>query len=408
MTPKQLQKNQLAKQLAAAEPKIRAIHVSTYPPRECGIATYTRSLTKAINVLNPYYLADIVAIDDSFSGGESKVYPWEVKYRIDQENLTSWLKAADYINQSSADVVVLQHEFGIYGGEQGEYVLPFMDQITKPIVVCFHTVLQEPEAKMVEIVKEISSKAAAIIVIVDAAGKRLVEHFGIDPNKIVTIPHGVPDIPFGPSGPHKKKLGYGSSTIISSFGLFSRSKGYETAIKALPAIIKKNPKVKLLLLGETHPVVLRQEGESYRNSLKRLIKQLGVGDNVEFVNHYLTLEEIISYLRATDVYITPYPNLDQVSSGTLSYAVSAGRPCISTPYVYAKEVLDEGRGLICQPLDSEDLAEQINYLIGNHQAAQEMSKKAYAYGRNMIWPNVALRHLDLFEIVAREHDTQPA
>ena len=404
MTPALLRQQKLAAQLAATEPKVRASYVSTYIPRECGIATYTRAITKAINILNPYYLADIIAIDDEHSGGEHRTYPWEVKYKIDQEDLSTWLKAADYINQSSADVVVLQHEFGIFGGTQGEYVLPFMERITKPIIICFHTVLQKPEPKMVKIVKEMSKKAAALIVIVEAAGKLLSEYYGVDPNKIVTIPHGVPDIPFGPSAPYKKKLGYANSTIISSFGLFSRSKGYEYAIEALPAVIKNNPQTKLLLLGETHPVVLRQEGEIYRESLQELIKKLGLEDHVEFVNRYLTLDEIVSYLRATDIYVTPYPNLDQVSSGTLSYAVSAGRPCVSTPYVYAKEVLADGRGVICKPLDNRDLAKKINQLLSDPEGTQKMSQRAYAYGRSMIWPNVALRHLELFEIVAKEHE----
>jgi len=396
----------LAKRLAATEPKVRAIYVSTYPPRECGIATYTRSLTKAINVLNPLYLADIIAIDDEKSGGEPHTYPWEVKNKIDQEDLQSWLIAADYINQSSAEVVVMQHEFGIYGGLQGEYVLPFMERLNKPILVCLHTVLLEPDSKMRETLKRISERAEAIIVIVNAAGKRLVDEYGVNPNKIVTIPHGVPDIPFGPSDPFKKELGLSDWNVISSFGLFSRSKGYEYAIEAMPEIIKKHPKTKLLLLGETHPVVLRKEGEEYRNQLKKQIKKLGLQDNVSFVNKYLTLDEIINYLRATDVYVTPYPNLDQVSSGTLSYALSAGRACVSTPYVYAKEVLDEGRGLITEPIDSPDIAEKINYLLDHPKKRLEMSKKAYNYGRNMIWPSVALRHLDLFEIVSREHDNK--
>ncbi len=401
-------KTTLATRLAATEPQIRVIYVSTYPPRECGIATYTRALTKAINLLNPDFLADIVAIDDEKTGGEHRSYPWEVKYKIDQEDLRSWINAADYINQSGAEVVNLQHEFGIYGGAEGEYIIPFMERIKKPIVVCLHTVLPDPNQKMREMVRRMADYASALVVIVGAAGKQLVEHYGIDPNKIVTIPHGVPDIPFGPSAPYKKKFGYSGWNIISSFGLFSASKGYEYAIQAMPAIIKKHPKTKLLLLGETHPVVLRNEGEKYRNSLKRLITKLDMKDHVEFVNRYLSLGEITEHLRATDVYVTPYPNMNQVSSGTLSYAISAGRPCVSTPYVYAKEVLDKGRGVLVKNQDSADLAEKINDLFDNPKKRLEIAKKAYNYGRNMIWPRVALRHLDLFEIVAEEHEKQRA
>lgn len=393
----------LATRLAATEPKIRAIYVSTYIPRECGIATYTRALTKAINLLNPHYLADIVAIDDEKSGGERRDYPWEVKYKIDQEDLRSWMNAADYINsQSGAKVVNLQHEFGIYGGQQGEYVIPFMEAIKKPIIVTLHTVLPNPDSKMLEMVRRMADRAAALAVMVDAAGDRLVEHYNIDPNKIVTIPHGVPDVPFGSTNSFKKKLGYHGWNVIASFGLMSRSKGYEFAIEALPNVLKKHPKTKLLLLGETHPVVARQEGEIYRESLQKLITELGLENNVEFVNRYLSLTEIISYLQASDVYITPYPNQDQISSGTLSYALSAGKPCVSTPYVYAEEVLADGRGLLMQPNDSADLAEKILMLFDQPKKRQDMAIKAYAYGRNMIWPSVALRHLDLFEIVTNE------
>jgi polysaccharide biosynthesis protein PslF len=397
------QKSRLATQLAASEPHIRVIYVSTYTPRECGIATYSRALTKAINQLNPDYTADFVAIDDEKSGAEPRTYPWEVKYKIDQEDLRSWMNAADYINQSGAEVVNLQHEFGIYGGVEGEYVLPFIEAITKPIVVCLHTVLPHPSAKMLETVRRIAERAEAIIVMVEAAGKMLTEIYGVNPEKIVAIPHGVPDVPFGQDKLAKKRLGYNGWNIISSFGLFSRSKGYEHAIKALPAIVKKHPKTKLLLLGETHPVVVRNEGEEYRESLEKLVKELKMEEHVDFVNHYLTLDEIIQFLRITDVYITPYPNLEQVSSGTLSYALSAGLPCVSTPYVYAKDVLADGRGVVLDSLTAEDIAEKVIDLLDNPKKRQEISKKAYAYGRNMIWTRVALRHLDLFEIVAKEH-----
>ncbi len=401
MTTKQ--KNTLATRLAASEPRVRVIYVSTYIPRECGIATYTKDLTSAINLLNPERLADIVAIDDEKSGGEFKKYPWEVKYKIDQEDIRSWMNAADYINQSSAEVVNIQHEFGICGGVEGEYVLPFMEAVTKPIIICLHTVLPDPSPKMLEMVKRMTERAQAIIVMVGSAGKILEEKYGVDSKKIVVIPHGVPDVSFGQNKVLKRKMGYGGWKIVTSFGLFGRSKGYEYAIRALPQVIKKHPKTKLLLLGETHPVVRRQEGEKYRNSLKALIKRLRVEKNVEFVNRYLTIEEIIQYLRISDVYITPYPNLNQVSSGTLSYAVSAGLPCISTSYIHAKDVLAEGRGLLLDSLEPSEIAEKLTDLLSDSKKRLMMAKKSYLYGRSMTWFRVALRHLDLFEIVTEEH-----
>lgn len=398
-------KTTLASRLKATEPKIRAIYVSTYIPRECGIATFTKDLTNAINLLNPYSLADIVAIDDAQSGAEVRNYPWEVKYKINQEDLRSWIDAADYINQSGADVVMLEHEFGIYGGYQGEYAVPFIEAITKPVAVAFHTVIPEPTPKQREMVRRLCRRADAVVVMVNTAIERLVEAYGIKEDKIVVIPHGVPDITFGPTQGPKKKLKLGSHPLISSFGLLGPSKGYEYAINAMPAILAKNPKAKLLIIGQTHPVTLRYyKTDNYRQKLLRLVKKLGLENNVEFVNRYLSLDEIIDYLKATDVYITPFPNLDQITSGTLSYAIGAGKACVSTPYMYAKEVLDHERGLLVKPNDSADLAEKVTFLINHPRKRQAIAKNAYAYGRNMIWPSVALRHLDLFELIVQQHE----
>lgn len=400
----------LATRFAATEPRVKVIYVSTYPPRECGIATYTRSLVKAVNLLNPEYLADIIAIDDEKSGGVERNYPWEVKYKIDQQDLRSWMSAADYINQSGAEVVNLQHEFGIYGGREGEYVIPLMEAVKKPIVVSLHTVLPDPEPKMVEMVKRMGEMASAITVVVHAAADLLVERYGVCREKIVVIPHGVPDIPFNTTHSAKKKLGLDGWEIISSFGLMSSSKGYEYLINSMPAVLASHPQAKLILLGETHPVVLRHEGEKYRESLQKIVKDLGIEKNVQFENKYLTLDEIVAYLQATDVYVTPYPNLAQVSSGTLSYALAAGKPCVSTPYVYAKEVLADGRGELVDELTSAQLSTKINNLLSRPKKRLEMARRAYDYGRNMTWPHVALNHLDLFEIIAREksHELQPA
>ncbi len=405
-TDKMTTQTKLASRLAKAEPRIRAIYVSTYIPRECGIATYTKDLTNAINLLNPYFLADIIAIDDSKQINEEYSYPWEVKYKIDQQNLKSWIGAADYINQSGADVVVLQHEFGIYGGRDGEYAVPFLEAIDKPVIVTFHTILPKPPEGMRQMVERLAHRADAIIVMVNAAVDRLVETYNVNPKKIVVIPHGVPDIPFGPTEPAKKELGYAGSKIISGFGLISSGKGYEYAIEAMPEVLKKHPEAKLLVMGETHPVVLRNEGQKYRQKLESLIKKLGLGDSVELINRYLSLPEIVEYLEATDIYITPFLGMDQITSGTLSYAIGAGKVCISTPYLYAQEVVDEKRGVLVKMADSSDLANKIIDLFDHPKKSQTLAKNAYAYGRNMIWPNVALRHLDLFEIVMEEAHEQ--
>ncbi|MEK9167297.1 MAG: glycosyltransferase family 4 protein, partial [Patescibacteria group bacterium] len=375
MTPALLRQQKLAAQLAATEPKVRAIYVATYIPRECGIATFTKDLTNAINVLNPHRLADIAALDDESLGGEHLNYPWEVKYKIDQKSLKSFLDAADYINQSSAEIVSIQHEFGIFGGKYGEYVVPFIEAIKKPVVLTYHTVLPSPNEQQKDIIERISTRAKAIVVMVQTAADRLVDVYGVSPKKIVVIPHGIPDITFGPSQPHKAALGYSSKTLISGFGLLGRGKGYEHAIEAMKDVVAKHPNAHLLLLGQTHPVVLRNEGEKYRQSLKRLVKRLGLEKNVEFANRYLSLPEIVRYLQATDIYITPFPGLDQITSATLAYAIGAGKACVSTPYLFAKEVLADDRGLLTEPDDAKDLAEKINFLLDHPRKRHEMARR---------------------------------
>jgi glycosyltransferase involved in cell wall biosynthesis len=402
MTPLALRGKKLSARLAATEPRIKAIYVSTYIPRECGIATYTKDLTNSINVLNPHFLADIVAIDDRNYNGTNYNYPWEVKYKIEQEDLQSWLNAAEYINQSGADVVLLQHEFGIYSsspGSSGEHALPFVEAIKKPLVVTFHTVLPNPTAIQKHNMSRIAKRADAITVMVGAAVDLLVDVYGVDERKVVVIPHGVPDIGFTSTRYAKKQLGLENNFVIAGFGLLSEGKGYEYAIKAMPQILEKHPNARLLILGETHPVVLRREGERYRQSLVKLIKELNLGKVVKFVNRYMTLGEIINYLKATDIYVTPFIGLEQITSGTLSYAIGAGKVCVSTPYRYAEEVMSNDRGVLVPPKDPEALATAVNALLSNPRRRNLLSKNAYAYGRNMIWPSVALRHLDLFEIL---------
>jgi polysaccharide biosynthesis protein PslF len=398
----------LSERLAATEPRIRVIYVSTYIPRECGIATYTKDLTNAINLLNPYCLADIVAVDDKDLNGTDYTYPWEVKYKIAQNNLQSWLNAASYINQSGADVVVMQHEFGIYSssaGSAGEHAVPFVEAIKKPLVVTLHTVLPNPTEIQRHNMVKIARRADAITVMVQAAVDILVKEYGIDEHKIVVIPHGVPDIGFTSPKRAQRRLGLEDTFVISGFGLISKGKGYEYAIKAMPQILEKHPKTRLFILGETHPVVMRREGDKYRRGLVKAAKDLKLGSAVKFVNRYLTLGEILDYLKATDIYITPFIGLEQITSGTLSYAVGAGKVCVSTPYRYAEEVLGSERGVLVPPKDSSALAEAIIELLDKPDRRLKLSKKAYAYGRNMIWPSVALRHLDLFEILKKKnHD----
>lgn len=392
-----------ASQLALQERRARVIYVGSYIPRECGIATFTKDLTSAINGLNPNDLAEILAIDEP--GGEEREYPWEVKYRIKQDELESFLAAADYINQSSADLVNIQHEFGLFGGDKGDYILPFVKKINKPIVTTFHTVLEKPGERRLKIVQELATKSQAILVMIGAAEKRLRKVYKIPASKIVVIPHGVPDIPYGPTCYHKQELHLKNNIVISTFGLINPGKGIENAILALPTVVKKYPNVKYLVLGQTHPTLVKKFGEAYRNNLKQIVKDLGLQKNVHFENRYLTLDELVLYLRATDVYVTPYLDPQQITSGTLAYAVGSGRPCISTDYLYAKEVLSKGRGMIVPLLKPEAIAEAILYLLDNPEERRKIERKAYLYGRTMIWSNVALKHLDLFQLILQSQKT---
>ncbi len=392
-------KKPLATQFAQQERRVRVIYVGSYIPRECGIATFTKDLTSAINVLNPYTLAEIMAIDEP--GGETRDYPWEVKYRIKQGDMHSYIAAADYINQSSAEVINIQHEFGLFGGENGEYIIPFVENIKKPIITTLHTVLPRPNNHILRLTQKIAQNSKVVVVMIDTAAKRLVSVYNIPREKIVVIPHGVPDVPYGATSYYKKELGLGQNVIISSFGLINPGKGLEYAIKALPTIAKRFQKVKYLILGETHPNLVKIHGEKYRRHLEKLVHQLKLGKYVQFENRYLEFDNLIQYLRASDIYITPYLDPQQISSGTLAYAVGAGKPCISTPYLYAKEVLGKGRGMIVPFKNARAISQAVLHLLKEPDYKKKMEQKAYLYGRAMTWANVALKYLDLFNLATQ-------
>ncbi|OGY21395.1 MAG: hypothetical protein A2126_01200 [Candidatus Woykebacteria bacterium GWB1_45_5] len=378
---------------------MRVIYVGSYIPRKCGIATFTKDLTNAINVLNPYNLTEIMAINDNTSAYD---YPWEVKFRINQDDLKTYIAAAEYINNSSAEVVCFQHEFGIFGGKNGEYAIPFLEQIRKPIVTTFHSVPDEPLESQKEIIRRICSLSAACVVMINNIVERLISTYGVDKKKLVVIPHGVPDIPFGATEHFKKQLKLSGKFILTSINLLSPNKGIEIAIEAVPKVVKEIPNFIYLVIGETHPVVKRKFNEEYRKELEKRVKSLKVKNQVKFINRYLTLEELISYLRAADVYITPYTDPGQVASGTLSYAVGAGKACISTPYLYAQEVVDGDRGILVPFRNSGSVAKAIVKVFSQPRFRSQVERKAYDYGRLMIWPSVALQYLDLFKLVLQK------
>jgi len=371
-------------------------YVSTFPPKKCGIATFTADLVNSISELKKLKTQRIISID-----GKRWFNPThkETEYKIGRDFIDDYLLMADFLNHSTINVVNVQHEFGIFGGESGENICAFLDKLKKPVATTFHTVLPDFENKTREVFNRIAERSNAIIVLNETT-RSLVKQYGISAKKIKVIPHGCPDLPLVPSSKVKAILGLINKFVLSTFGLLSRGKGIENVIRALPDIIKKEPSTLYYVLGTTHPEVKRLEGEAYRNSLVKLAKELGVSSHVKFLDRFLSKQELYGYLQATDVYITPYLSPNQVSSGTLSYALAAGKVVVSTPYLHAKEALDKGRGLFCKFNDSGSIAEKVVEIIGNKSLQQSMEQRVYDYSRDSVWSSVAKKHLELFEKLA--------
>ncbi|MEX1998000.1 MAG: glycosyltransferase family 4 protein [Candidatus Andersenbacteria bacterium] len=383
---------------------LNVIYISSYIPRKCGIATYTKDLTNAINLLNSYSLAEILVINDP---DDTIEYPWEAKFKMTDNELGSYLAAAEYVNQSRADLVSLQHEFGLFGGEGGEYIVHFVEALERPLITTFHTIVENSQTKYGEILKRIAAKSQAIVVMMENVAQKLVQNYGIPREKIVVIPHGVPDLPFNSVEGHKKKRQLTDRLVLGNINLLSPNKGIEYALEAVALIAQKNPRVLYTVIGQTHPNLLRSEGEQYRNYLKKRARELGIKNNVRFVNSYLPLKELIDWLKTLDIYITPYLDPEQVTSGALAYAIGAGKACISTPYIYAREVLADERGIIVPFKDPHAIAAAVIDLWQHPDKRQRIEKKAYQYGRLMTWPNVAQSHLNLFRTVLNNnHATQ--
>jgi glycosyltransferase involved in cell wall biosynthesis len=366
---------------------------STYPPRECGIATFTRDLIDAmceLGELTPY----VIAINEK---GAIYDYDRRVKWKIDRDDVEDYIKAAEYVNSSNIQVLVVQHEFGLYGGEYGEYIKFFLEKVKKPVIATLHTVQPNFDTKAIEVLKYIANKSESIIVIAHAA-IRMLKNQGLSCKKCVVIPHGCPNIEFTDGESVKESLGLKGRLVASTFGLISSGKGIEYAIEALPEVIKKEPRIIYLIVGETHPEVRKHQGEQYRNELMRLSSELGLKEHVRFTNRFLTKRELIKYLQATDIYLTPYISPNQISSGTLIYALGAGKAVVSTPYYHAQEVLANGRGILCKFQDSASIAAGINQLL-DETFRNEIQKRVYKYSRQFLWKNVAKKYINLIKAV---------
>ncbi|MCK4859065.1 MAG: glycosyltransferase family 4 protein [Candidatus Omnitrophica bacterium] len=379
--------------------KPRVIYVSTYPPRECGIANFTHDLTNALDRFNPLIKSELIAINDNKT---TYNYGAKVVFQITQDDKKSYAAAADFINKSHCKIVNIQHEFGIFGGEDGEFICDFLDLIKKPLVTTLHTLVPSPTEKKRKIISAIAQKGL-IVVMTEVAKRILKKVYKVNDNRITIIPHGAPFVHLHPSSSAKNDLGLKNKVVLSTAGFINENKGVEYAISALSQIVSKYPNIVYCILGETHPQIRKKTGEKYRQSLEKEIKRLKLESYVRFENRYLSLEELLRYLIATDVYLTPYICEEQIASGALTYALACGKAIVSTPYLYAKEVLSYGkRGLLAKFRDTKSLAENIEFLLDNPKVKKKLEREAYKYGQKLIWPRVAKGYLNLFYNLAME------
>lgn len=387
------------------------LYLSSFPPRECGIATFTKRLTNAIDKeYNPEIKSKILAINSN--GTSIYNYPRKVTMQINETEMEDYINRAHEINRRpDIKLVNIQHEYGLFGGEQGEYLMPFLELLKKPFVITMHTVIPRPGEKMRKVGRIISEKAAGVTVMNKTAKELLSKIYGINKYKIHVIPHGVFNVPFPHKTRAKRKLNLSGRFVLSTFGMISCDKGIEYAIEALPEVVKKYPNLLYLIIGATHPQILKQEGEKYRNKLKKLIIKHKLQNNVKFYNKYLTEKEVIDFLRATDIFLYPMLSREQASSGSLSDAMSCGCPAIATRSQYAESVLNDERGRLVRFRNSKDIKNALFELIPNKQLRKEMKKSTYFYTRYMTWQNVALSYFKLFnasaKIVPREKDKLP-
>ena len=383
----------------------RMAFIGNYLPRQCGIATFTTDLCEAIAAEYKDTTCIALPVNDTESGYD---YPPRVRFELTEKDVESYRRAADFLNINNVDMVSLQHEYGIFGGRAGSYILALLRELRMPVVTTLHTILQDPTPDQLRVLEEIASLSDRLVVMSERGSRFLQEVYRVPPEKIDLIPHGIPDVPFVDPSFHKDLFGVEGKTVLLSFGLLSPNKGIENVIAAMPAILAKHPNVVYIVLGATHPHVLRDEGETYRLSLQRLAHQKDVESNVIFYNRFVALEELVQFISAADIYITPYLEEAQIASGTLAYTLGAGKAVISTPYWYAEEMLAEDRGVIVPFRDPQALAAQVIDLLDNESKRHALRKRAYLYGRNMIWPQVARRYMKSFERarVERRHFAQ--
>ncbi|WP_043586109.1 glycosyltransferase family 4 protein [Geminisphaera colitermitum] len=382
--------------------------VCDYPPRQCGIATFSHDVYRALTSQFPDIDCRVVAVNDPLPEGESYDYPPEVRFEIEEQDQDSYRRAADFINFGNTEVVYIQHEFGIYGGPSGSHILTLLRHVKAPVVVHLHTILEEPGADQLRVMREMERRVARFVVMSERGANMLRDIYKIAPARIDIIPHGIPDMPFADPASYKDQFGVEGKKTLLTFGLLSPGKGIEYVIRALPEVVRHVPDLVYIVLGATHPNLVRDQGESYRLGLERLAAELGVQKHVAFYNRFVELDELKEFLGATDIYVTPYLNPAQITSGTLAYAFGCGRAVVSTPYWHAEELLANGRGVLVPFRDSAAIARELSTLLTDDARLQTMRKQAYQLGREMTWPQVAHRFLGSFRQARAAHVARSA
>ncbi|HWQ49918.1 MAG TPA: glycosyltransferase family 4 protein [Methanosarcina sp.] len=373
--------------------QLKVLFIGTYVPKECGIATFTSDLLNSVSGEDNGVHCEVIALNDP---SETYNYPEEVVFQIQRDRIEDYYRAADYINQSDIDIVCLQHEFGLFWGNAGDYIFALLSGINKPVISTMHTVIREPELEYRVSTEKLIRYSEKLIVMSQTAVEMLKDVYKAPEDKIELIFHGVPDYPFNNCSKYKKKLNLEGSPLVLTFGLLSQNKGIESMLEALPEVVSQYPDLVYLILGATHPVIKKNFGETYRLYLQNKVSELGLEKNVVFNDKFVEKEELCNYILASDIYVSPYLSREQIVSGALTYAIGMGKAIISTPYWYAQEMLSDNRGLLVDFGDTDSFRQSLLHLIKNPEECDNMRKKAYDFGRKMTWKNVGKQYNTVF------------